>query len=160
MTYTIWNKCHKVWQYMGIEKNEAKNAKNWNVNFSYVFLGKFLCKVHFYPFLSENYSRFLAQSEQSLPSRSWCNMLATTPRGRKVNFEEVKEFLIKLKVKSVKSEEGGEFSPSHLYHLFRARRSTERILFQIFYTRLYGFTWPKKKESRCGHRRRWGDRVS
>ena len=91
------------------------------------------------PFLSENYSRFLAQSEQSLPSRSWCNMLATTLRGRKVNFEEVKEFLIKLKVKSVKSEEGGEFSPSHLYHLFRARRSTERILFQIFYTRLYGF---------------------
>ena len=54
------------------------------------------------PFLSENYSRFLAQSEQSLPSRSWCNMLATTLRGRKVNFEEVKEFLIKLKVLKVK----------------------------------------------------------
>ena len=54
------------------------------------------------PFLSENYSRFLAQSEQSLASRSWCNMLATTPRGRKVNFEEVKEFLIKLKVLKVK----------------------------------------------------------
>ena len=59
------------------------------------------------PFLSENYSRFLAQSEQSLPSRSWCNMLATTPRGRKVNFEEVKvsEFLIKLKVSSLILEE-------------------------------------------------------
>ena len=60
MPYDI--KCHKVWQYgyqkkridqtnwsMGywtlrIEKNEAKNAKNWNINFSYVFLGKFLCK--------------------------------------------------------------------------------------------------------------------
>ena len=27
-----------------IEKNEAKNAKNWNVNFSFVFLSKFLCK--------------------------------------------------------------------------------------------------------------------
>ena len=50
----------------------------------------------------ENYSRFLPQSEQSLASRSWCNMLATTPRGRKVNFEEVKEFLIKLKVLKVK----------------------------------------------------------
>ena len=37
-------KCHKVWQYMGIEKNEAKNAKNWNVNFSFVFLSKFLYK--------------------------------------------------------------------------------------------------------------------
>ena len=53
MPYDI--KCHKVWQYgyqknridqtnwsMGhwalrIEKNEAKNAKNLNVNFSYVF---------------------------------------------------------------------------------------------------------------------------
>ena len=58
--------------------------------------------MHFYPFLSENYSRFLAQSEQSLSSRGWCNMLATTPRGRKVNFEEVKEFLIKLKVLKVK----------------------------------------------------------
>ena len=70
------------------------------------------------PFLSENYSRFLAQSEQSLPSRSWCNMLATTPRGRKVNFEEVKEFLIKLKVLKVKRRS-------------RKRQSTTKIMLMI-----------------------------
>ena len=62
MPYDI--KCHKVWQYgyqknridqtnwsMGhwalrIEKNEAKNAKNLNVNFSYVFSFVILkCKI-------------------------------------------------------------------------------------------------------------------